>query len=108
MCKLVTELKVVYKDARLYRYTDSLLKIAESQVSELKVRVSLLDEKEIEVKNNYERQILNLNSQITLLKEQVVGFEKLVKRERRRLFWAKTLGGFATAAAIVVPLLINK
>lgn len=84
ICRPVPEYKVVYRDAKLYRLTDSLLKIAEAQLSELKAQRDLLQEKEQETRNNLNRQISAQEQQIALYKEQIIAFEKLWKKERRR------------------------
>lgn len=92
ICKPVSELKVVYTDALKYRYADSLVKIYEAQVSELKYNISLLSEKEQEEKNNYERQVSNLQQQIGILNEWVKADARLLKREKRKSFWSKVAG----------------
>lgn len=86
--------------ARLYKYTDSLLKISEAQLSELKAQVSLLTEKEQELRNYFNREISNLENQVALYKDQVVGYEKIVRREKRKRFFSNLLGGLATAGAV--------
>lgn len=93
-------MKKVYGDALKYRYTDSLLKISEAQLAELKTTVSLLTEKDQETKNNYERQIANLESQIAVFKDQVSVLEKSVKREKRKRFWTSVGGTLTTIAGL--------
>lgn len=99
ICKPIPELRLIYKDARLYRYTDSLLKISELQVTQLQNSIKLLNERGVELKVMYDGQLSNLNQQISLYKDQINGYEKLLKRERfrRRLI---TAGGIAATGAI--------
>ena len=106
MCKPVSELKVIYTAALKYRYTDSLLKIAEAQLAELKYNLSLLTDKEQEEKNNYERQITNLNEQINAYKDWMKVDARALKREKRKSFWSK-VGGVVTSA-ILAYLYITK
>jgi hypothetical protein len=101
-------MKKVYGDALKYRYTDSLLKIAESQLAEKKEQVRLLEDKDFEVTSNHKREVANLEGQVATLKEQVTGFEKMYKRERFKRKLSQGLGVLATTAAIVLPLIIKK
>lgn len=92
--------KKVYSDALKYRYTDSLLKLSELQLAEKKEQVRLLEEQGAEVSGNYRKEITNLENQIGVLKDQVNGFEKLWKREKRRRKLSQAGGILAVAAAI--------
>lgn len=100
ICRPIQEYKLILRDAKLYRYTDSLLKISEAQLAELKYNISLLTEKDAETKANYERQISNLEEQITLFKDQMQGYERLLKREKRKRFFTGVAGTLTTATAI--------
>ena len=100
ICIPVQNAKKVYGDALKYRYTDSLLKICEAQLAEKKLQVQLLGDKEGEVANNHRREIANLEGQIGTLKEQVKGFERMYKRERRNRRLSQAGGFLAVAAAI--------
>lgn len=100
LCKTVSELKVVYGDALKFRYTDSLLKLTESQLAEKRLQLQLMEDKEGEVANNHRREIVNLENQVGVLKEQVQGFEKLWKRERRKRRLSQAGGIVAVIAAI--------
>lgn len=93
-------MKKVYAAAAQKKIVDSLLSISEKQVAELRYSVSLLTEKEAELKANYERQISNLEEQIILLKDQMQGYERLLKREKRKRFFTGVAGTLTTAAAI--------
>lgn len=100
ICVTIAEGKTLYTAATMYKYTDSLLKITEAQVSELKTAIRLLEEKDAEQRALYERMIVNLNGQIDLLKNQVKGFEKIVRAERRKRFWSSLAGVVTTGAAM--------
>lgn len=102
LCAPTAKLKKIYADAKLYRLTDSLLKISERQVAELKTNISLLEEKDVDTRNNYERQLDNLNQQVVLYKDQIAGYEKLIKREKRKRFLTGLAGAAGTAAAIYI------
>lgn len=91
ICLPVPVFKKIYSAALQKKYTDSLLVITEKQVSELQAAVGLLEEKDGELKRMYEAQIANLNNQISIFKDQVIGYEKLLKKERRRRFWTGAL-----------------
>jgi len=82
LCFTVPVVKERLTQARLYKYADSLLKISEQQLSQLQNTIKLLDAKEVEQKTMYEGQVANLNQQIALYKDQVNGYEKLLRRER--------------------------
>ena len=100
ICIPVQVAKKVYGDAIKYRYTDSLLKICEAQLAEKKLQVQLLEDKEGEVANNHRREIANLEGQIGTLKDQVKGFEKMWRRERRQRRLSQAGGVLAVATAI--------
>ena len=100
ICIPVASAKKVYGDALKYRYTDSLLKINEAQLAEKKLQLQLMEDKESEVANNHRREIANLEGQIGTLKEQVKGFERMWRRERRNRRLSQAGGILATAAAI--------
>lgn len=106
ICRPVPEYKVVYRDAKLYRYTDSLLKLVEQQVKELEGQIKLLNEKDGELKAMYDNQLDILRQEITLYKDQINGYEKLVKRERRKRRLA-TAGGILTTG-LMAYLFITK
>lgn len=86
------------------KIADSLLSICESQVRELNGQIKLLNEKDGELKTMYEGQIANLNQQIELYKDQIKGYEKLVRRERfkRRLITFVGIGTTAAAAYLYI------
>lgn len=100
LCRPLNELKLVYSDALRYRLTDSLLKLSELQLAEKKEQVRLLEEQGAEVSSNHRKEITNLENQIGVLKDQVNGFEKLWKREKRRRKLSQAGGILAVAAAI--------
>ena len=87
-------------EARLYRYTDSLLKITESQVAELQGRIKLLNDKDVELKAMYDGQLDNLHKQIDVYKEQIKGYEKLLRKERFRRRLITGAGIVTTGAAL--------
>lgn len=104
ICIPLQQAKKVYAAAAQKRVADSLLTIANSQLYELKAQVLLLAEKEQEQRNYFNREISNLENQIALYKDQVVGYEKLVKRERRKRFFTSVAGTLATGAVIFLSL----
>lgn len=104
ICLDVTKYKKVYTAALQKKVVDSLLYISTRQLSELKSQIELLEEKEQELKNNYQRQIDNLNSQIAIYTDQVKGYEALVKKERRKRRLITATGILTTGAAIFLSL----
>lgn len=100
ICIPTIQAKKIYGDALKFRYTDSLLKLTESQLAEKRLQLQLMEDKEGEVANNHRREIVNLENQIGVLKDQVNGFEKLWKREKRRRKLSQAGGILAVAAAI--------
>lgn len=102
------QMKKVYVDALKYRYADSLLKIVESQLAEKKAQVEILEEKGEEVTANHRKEIANLEGQIATMKDQVAGFEKMWKREKRRRRLSQAVGIITTVAAVALPLFITK
>lgn len=104
ICLPLQQAKKVYAAAAQKKVADSLLAIANTQLSELKSQTLLLTEKEQELRNYYNREIANLENQIQLYKSQVIGYEKLLKKERRRRRLA-TAGGVLTTGAAVFLLL---
>ena len=106
ICKPLNEYRLIYKDAKLYRYTDSLLKISEAQLSELKGKVSLLEEKDSETKAGYQQQIDYLQREINIFKDQIRGYEKLIRKERRKRRFITGVGILTTA--VTTYLFISK
>lgn len=100
ICKPVAEYKLIFKDARLYRYTDSLLKLTERQISELKYTMGLLIEKDSATVAGYKNQISIMYQEQAIYKDQVNTFEKLLRREKRKRFWTSAGGVVATGLAI--------
>lgn len=108
ICIPMGQMKKVYMDALKYRYADSLLKIVESQLAEKKAQVEILEEKGEEVSANHQKEIANLEGQVGTLKDQVNGFEKMWKREKRRRRLSQAVGIITTVAAVALPLVITK
>lgn len=104
ICAPVSQMKKVYAAAAQKKIVDSLLLIANSQVAELKSQISLLEERDIETRNNYQRQIDNLERQTALYIEQVKGFEKLLRRERTKRRLITGAGILTTTAALLMGL----
>lgn len=100
ICIPTIQAKKIYGDALKFRYTDSLLKLTESQLAEKRLQLQLMEDKEGEVANNHRREIVNLENQVGVLKEQVQGFEKMWQRERRKRKWSQAGGIVAVVAAI--------
>lgn len=100
ICLPVQSAKKVLADAYKYRYTDSLLKITEAQLAEKKQQLELMEDKESEVANNNRKEIANLEAQIAVTKDQVNGFEKMYKRERRKRRLSQGVGVVAIIATI--------
>jgi len=100
ICIPTIQAKKIYGDALKFRYTDSLLKLTESQLAEKRLQLQLMEDKESEVANNHRREIINLENQVGVLKEQVQGFEKMWKIERRKRRLSQAGGIVAVVAAI--------
>jgi len=100
ICIPTIQAKKIYGDALKFRYTDSLLKLTESQLAEKRLQLQLMEDKESEVANNHRREIINLENQVGVLKEQVQGFEKMWKRERRKRRLSQAGGIVAVIAAV--------
>ena len=100
ICIPVATAKKVYSDALKYRYTDSLLKLSELQLAEKKEQVRILEEQGLEVSINHRKEVTNLENQVAVLKDQVNGFERIWKREKRRRKLSQAGGILAVAAAI--------
>jgi len=100
ICIPTVQAKKIYGDALKFRYTDSLLKLTESQLAEKRLQLQLMEDKEGEVANNHRREIVNLENQVGVLKEQVQGFEKMWKRERRKRRLSQAGGIVAVIAAV--------
>lgn len=104
ICIEVPKFKKIYTAAIQKRYVDSLLVISEKQVGELKYNISLLQEKDAELKKMYDAQLDILHNQIVIYKEQITGYERLVKLERRKRRLITFGGVLTTGAAIFLSL----
>lgn len=78
-------MKVIYADAKAYRFTDSLLKISEAQLIELQGKIKILTTEQTEQKIFYEGQMNYLRNQIEIYKEQITGYETINRRLTRQL-----------------------
>ena len=102
ICLPVVQAKKVYGDALKYRYTDSLLKLSELQLAEKKEQVRLLEEQGAEVSSNHRKEITNLENQVGVLKDQVNGFERMWKRQKKRSKIYAASGVVVTLATIII------
>ncbi len=100
ICLPVVSVKKVYADAKAFRLTDSLLRISEAQLSEVKYQKGLIEDREAETINNYNRQIENLEKQISVYKDQMIVFNKAIRREKRKRFFA-TAGGVLSTGIMI-------
>lgn len=100
LCFPVEKIRKVLIAADQKKAADSLLKIAEAQVRQLQNTINLLEEKDAELRPQYEAQIANLNSQIELYKDQITTYEKLLRKARRGKRWA-TIGGIVTTGVAI-------
>lgn len=100
LCFPVQVVKERLTQARLYLLTDSLLHISETQLAELKYNIKLSGEKDSATKASYEVQLVNLNQQILLYKDQISGYERLLKRQRRKTFLTGAAGFITTGIAV--------
>jgi len=98
MCFTVPVVRERLKQARLYLYTDSLLKISEQQVSQLQNTIKLLGDKDVELKTMCDGQLENLHQQIALYKDQIDGYERLLKKEKRKRKLITGVGILTTGA----------
>jgi len=104
LCFPVPVIRKVLIAAEQKKVADSMLKIAEFQIVQHENTIKLLGEKDIELKAMYEGQITNLNQQIELYKDQIAGYEKLLKRERRKRRLITAAGIVTTGAALYLYL----
>ena len=88
------------------KVADSLLIIAEKQVKELQNTIDILGDKSVEQKAMCDSQMDLLRQEITLSKDQINGYERLLKRERRKRIFTAVGGVLTTSAALF--LLISK
>ena len=100
LCFPVPVIRKVLIAASQKKVCDSLLIISERQVAQLNNTIDLLTEKDTTLRSMYQGQIDNLNNQIALYKDQIKGYEKLVKKERFRRKLA-TVGGILTTGTMI-------
>lgn len=106
ICIEVPKFKKIYTAALQKKVADSLLSIAEKQIAQLQNTISLLGEKDAEQKAMYDNQLDILHQETELYKDQINGYERLLKKEKRKRFFA-TVGGFITTG-IMAYLFISK
>ena len=75
------------------------VKILEGQIDILNKLVVQYDSRDSVQKTFYQGQITNLQNQVNLYKDQIKGYEKLLKKERRRRRLA-TFGGILTTGVM--------
>lgn len=100
ICAPVAQMKKVYAAAAQKKVADSLLVIAEKQVAELNNQITLLDGKSAEQKAMFDNQLELLHQEIVLYKDQISGYEKLLRKERRKRFFTAVGGVLTTSAAL--------
>ena len=86
------------------KVADSLLSISENQVSQLENTIRLLGLKDSTQKLFYESQLTEFRNQVVLYKDQINGYEKLLKRERRKRFFTAAGGVVATGLTLFLYL----
>lgn len=106
LCFPVPVIRKVLIAASQKKIADSLLSIAEKQVTELNGQIKLLNEKDSELKTMYDNQLDILRQEITLYKDQIIGYERLVKKERRKRRLA-TFGGILTTGVMAYLFIIK-
>lgn len=106
LCFPVPTIRKVLIAASQKRVADSLLLIAEKQIAQLQNTISLLGEKDAEQKAMFDNQLDLLRQEITLYKDQIAGYERLVRKERRKRRLA-TAGGILTTG-LMAYLFITK
>lgn len=100
LCFPVPVIKKVLIAASQKKVADSLLIIAEKQVKELQITIDILGDKSTEQKAMCDNQLEILHKEIDLYKDQINGYEKLLKRERRKRFFTAVGGVLTTSAAL--------
>lgn len=100
ICIEVPKFKKIYSAALQKKVADSLLIIAEKQVKELQITIDILGDKSTEQKAMCDNQLEILHKEIDLYKDQINGYEKLLKRERRKRFFTAVGGVLTTSAAL--------
>ena len=98
LCFPVPVIRKVLIAASQKKVADSLLLIAEAQVSQLQNTIKLLEDKDIELKTMYDGQLDNLHKQIALYKDQIEGYEKLLRKEKRKRRLITGVGILTTGA----------
>lgn len=106
ICIEVPKFKKIYAAALQKKVADSLLAISEKQVAQLQNTITLLGDKDAEQKAMFDNQLDLLHQEINLYKDQIAGYERLVKKERRKRRLA-TAGGILTTG-IMAYLFITK
>jgi hypothetical protein len=106
ICAPVAQMKKVYAAALQKRVCDSMNVILEARINSLNNSIALLNQKDSVTVAGYEGQLKVFREEKALYQDQMKGFEKLVRREKRKRFFA-TAGGILTTG-IVTYLAIKK
>lgn len=106
ICIEVPKFKKIYAAALQKKVADSLLTISEKQIAQLENTIRLLGEKDAEQKAGYDNQLDILHQEQNIYKDQIAGYERLLKKERRKRFFTSA-GGILTTG-ILTYLLISK
>lgn len=100
ICVPVAQAKKVYAAAAQKQAADSMLRLAEKQIDELNVTLSLMDDRDREQRKFYQDQMNYLREEIKIHREQVSIMEKMIRKEKRKRFWASFAGVLATGLTI--------
>ena len=95
-----SQARKVYADALQKPILEERISILNERVANLQLLIKTMDDKDSVQKVYYEGQIYNFNQQIALYKDQINGYEKLVKKERRRRRLITGAGVLTTGAMI--------
>jgi hypothetical protein len=106
ICAPVAQMKKVYAAALQKRICDSMNVILEARISSLNNSIVLLNQKDSVTVAGYEGQLKAFREEKALYIDQMKGFERLVRREKRKRFFA-TAGGILTTG-IVTYLALKK
>jgi hypothetical protein len=106
LCFTLPQVRNLLIAAKQKQVLEERVSILTARIDTLNGAIAILQQKDEATVEGYELEIKTMNEEKRIYQDQIATFEKLLRKEKRRLFLTKIGGTLTTAAAIF--LFINK
>ena len=103
-CTQTEKLRQVITDAKMKPVLEERIAILNDRIANFQIIISNLNEKDSITVSAYEKQIQLYRDEKKVYEDQINGYEKLLKRERRKRFFTAAGGVVATGLTLFLYL----